>query len=105
MKIIYCHSCDELFPETEMTIPGHCPICGCGAHDMLEVIDCKRGMELSDRLIENLWMIYRDYLYYGEDDETIAEDFLDFPAGTKLPVIWKWFDKAYSNGVYELMYM
>ena len=103
MKIIYCHGCDELFPETEMFIPGNCPICG--AHDMLEVIDCKRGMELSDRLIENLWMIYRDYLYYGEDGETIAEDFLDFPAGTKLPVIWKWFDEAYSKGVHELMYM
>ena len=103
MKIIYCHSCDEIFPETEMTISGHCPICG--AHDMLEVIDCKRGMELSDRLIENLWMIYRDYLYYGEDDETIAEDFLDFPAGTKLPVIWKWFDEAYSEGVYNLINM
>lgn len=103
MKIIYCHSCDELFPETEMIIPGHCLVCG--AHGMMEVIDCKRGMELSDRLIENLWTIYRDYLYYREDDETIAEDFLDFPAGTKLPVIWKWFDKAYSKGVHELMYM
>ena len=103
MKIIYCHGCDELFPETEMTIPHHCPVCG--AHDMLEVIDCKRGMELSDRLIENLWMIYRDYLYYGEDGETIAEDFLDFPAGTKLPVIWKWFDEAYSKGVYNLINM
>ena len=50
-------------------------------------------------------MIYRDYLYYGEDDETIAEDFLDFPAGTKLPVIWKWFDEAYSEGVYNLINM
>ena len=54
MRIIYCHSCDELFSETEMTIPGHCPICGCGAHDMLEVVNCKRGMELSDRLVEDL---------------------------------------------------
>ena len=103
MRIIYCHSCDELSPETEMTIPGHCPVCG--AHSMLEVIDCKRGMELSDRLIEDLWMIYRDYLYYGEDGETIAEDFLDFHAGTKLPVIWKWFDEAYSKGVYALINM
>lgn len=103
MRIIYCHSCDEVFAETEMIIPGHCPLCG--AHDVLEVIDCKRGMELSDRLIEDLWAIYRDYLCYGEDDETIAEDFLDFPAGTKLPVIWKWFDEAYSKGVHELINM
>ena len=103
MRVVYCHSCDELFPETEMTIPGHCPVCG--AHDMLEVIDCERGMELSDRLIENLWTIYRDYLCYSDDDESIAEAFLDFEAGTKLPVIWEWFDKAYSKGVYELMNM
>ena len=104
MKIIYCHGCDELFAETEMTIAGFCPICGCGGHDMLEVIDCKRGMELSDRLIENLWMIFADCEYDGET-ETILEDFMDFPAGTWREDIWHWFDKAYSKGVRELVYM
>ena len=103
MKIIYCHSCDEIFAETEMTIPNHCPLCG--AYDMLEAIDCKRGEKLSDRLIENMWTIYRDYLYYNEDGETIAEDFLDFNAGTRIEKIWKWFDKAYSKGVYALINM
>lgn len=103
MRIVYCHSCDELFPETEMTISGHCPVCG--AHDMLEIIDCERGMELSDRLIEDLWMIYRDYLSYNDDGYTIAENFLDFPAGMEIPQIWEWFDRAYSEGVYKLINM
>ena len=39
MKVCYCHSCDCLFPETDMTIPGYCPICG--AHNMMEVIHNK----------------------------------------------------------------
>ena len=107
MKIIYCHSCDELFAETEMTIPGHCPVCGCGAHNMLEVIDCKRGMELSDRLIENLWMIFGDVPTLLDDDlHTVTdEEFMDWPIGTDIEDIWHWFDKAYSKGVHELMYM
>lgn len=102
MRIIYCHSCDELYSETEMNITSFCPICG--EHDMLEVINCKRGMELSDKLIEDLWMIFADCAYDGET-ETILEDFMDFPAGTWREDIWHWFDKAYSKGVHELMYM
>ena len=102
MKIVYCHSCDEIFSDMEMTIAGHCPICG--AHDMLEVIDCKRGMELSDRLIENMWMIFGD-IEYDPESETILEDFLDFPAGTWREDVWHWFDHAYSTGVAGLMQM
>lgn len=102
MKIIYCHSCDEIFKETEMTIAGHCPLCG--AHDMLWELTRQTAEGLSDRLIENLWM------YFGEcsfDPETkiILEDFMDFPFGTWREDIWHWFDKAYSKGVHELMYM
>ena len=102
MRIIYCHSCDEIFAETEITIPHHCPICG--AHDMLEVIDCKRGMELSDRLIENMWMIFGD-IEYDPESETILEYFLDFPAGTWREDVWHWFDHAYPTGVAGLMQM
>ena len=104
MKIIYCHGCDEIFSETEMTIPHHCPICGCEASDMMEIIDSKRGMELSNYLIENLWMYFGD-CDYDPETETILEDFMDFPSGTWREDIWHWFDKVYSDGVHALMYM
>lgn len=101
-KILYCHSCDEVFGDWEMTIPNHCSVCE--AHDMMEVIDCKRGMELSDRLIEDLWMLF-GVIDYDAETETILEDFMDFPAGTWREDIWHWFDKAYTKGVYALMNM
>ena len=104
MKIIYCHSCDEVLAETEMTIPGHCPICGCEAHDMMETVNSKRALEFGNYLIENLWMYFGECAYDGET-ETILEDFIDFPAGTWREDVWHWFDKAYSKGVHELMYM
>lgn len=102
MQIIYCHSCDELFAETEMTIFGHCPVCG--AHGRMEVLNSKSAKRLSDRLIEDLWMIFGSCDYDGET-ETILEYFMDFPTGTWREDIWHWFDKAYSKGVHELMYM
>lgn len=100
MTIVYCRSCDTLFMEDEMIIHGHCPVCESAD---LEVVDCKLASTLSKEHIRALWMYYRDYGYYSEDGESIDEMFLDFPRGTKLPVIWKWFDEVYSDGVYELM--
>ena len=102
MHIIYCHGCDEIFPETEMTVPHHCSICG--ANDMLVELTKQTAEGLSDRLIEDLWMIFGSCEYDGET-ETILEDFMDFPAGTWREDIWHWFDKVYSKGVHELMYM
>ena len=49
-------------------------------------------------------MIFGDIAYDGET-ETILEDFMDFPAGTWREDVWHWFDKAYSKGVRELIYM
>jgi hypothetical protein len=49
-------------------------------------------------------MIFGSCEYDGET-ETILEYFMDFPAGTWREDIWHWFDKAYSKGVHELMYM
>ena len=102
MKIIYCHGCDEIFAETEMTIPGHCPICG--AHDMMETVTCDRAKDFGNFLIECLWAYFGECAYDGET-ETILEDFMDFPAGTWREDIWHWFDKVYSKGVHKLMYM
>lgn len=102
MKIVYCHGCDEVFVGYEMNIPNHCPICG--AHDMLVELTKQIAEGLSDRLIEDLWMIFGSCEYDGET-ETILEDFMDFPAGTWREDIWHWFDKAYSKGVHELMYI
>ena len=102
MKIIYCHGCDELFAEFEITIPNHCPICG--TYDNYEVLNNESAKRLSDRLIEDLWMYFGIINYDGET-ETILENFMDFPAGTWREDVWHWFDKAYSKGVHELMYM
>lgn len=102
MEVIYCHSCDEVFTEWEMTIPGHCPVCG--AHDVLEVLNSESAKRLSDRLIEDLWMIFGD-IAFDDETETILTNFMDFPAGTWREDIWHWFDKAYSKGVHELIYM
>ena len=102
MKICYCHSCDCLFPETDMTIPGYCPICG--AHSMMEVIHNKeRAMRLSDSMIEELWLMFGD-CSFDPVEEVILEDFLDFPVGTDKEEIWHWFDKAYTKGLHDLMY-
>ena len=100
MHIIYCHSCDDIFAKRGR-VNDYCPICGAG--DMLEVVDSKRGMDLSDRLIKDIWFFFGECEYDGET-ETILEDFMDFPAGTWREDIWHWFDKAYSKGVHELIY-
>ena len=100
MKVIYCHGCDEVFSETEMTIPGHCQICG--AHDMLEELNSKSASRLSDRHIESVFSIFGDV---GCDkDEAITEEFLGFPIGTYRSEIWHWFDEVYTDGVYKLVF-
>ena len=102
MKIIYCHSCDCIFMETEMVIPNHCPVCG--AHDMLVELTKQTAEGCSDRLIEDLWALFGT-INYDPETETILEDFMDFPAGTWREDVWHWFDKVYPNGVVELMHM
>ena len=102
MKIIYCHSCDEIFAETEMTVPDHCPVCGANGTSVVLTRQIAEG--LSDRLIEGLWLYFGN-CEYDSDTETILEDFMDFPTGTWREDIWHWFDEVYSKGVVELMYM
>lgn len=102
MIILYCHSCDELYSEDKVMGEYKCHICGTA--DMSEAIDCKRGMELSDRLIEDLWELF-GLCDYDPETETILENFLDFPAGTYREDVLHWFDFNYSKGVHELMYM
>ena len=100
MKVIYCHSCDEVFSEYEMIIPNHCPICG--AHDMMEVLNNESAKRLSGRLIENVFSMFGDV--GCNDDEQIDEEFLGFPVGTYRSEIWHWFDEVYTDGVYKLMF-
>jgi len=102
MKIFYCHSCDEVFATIDTISFKHCPMCG--AHDMLVELTKQTAEGLSDRLIEDLWMIFAD-CEYDSETETTLENFMDFPAGTWREDIWHWFDKAYSKGVHELVYM
>ena len=102
MKIIYCHSCDFIFTETEMTVPNHCPVCG--TYDMIEKLDSERAMEMSDEMIESLWLAFGN-IDYDPETETILENFMDFPAGTLRDDVWHWFDKSYSDGVHTLMHM
>lgn len=102
MEVFYCHSCDEISSNYETISEEECPVCG--AHGMLEVLNSSRVMELSNRLLEDLWFIFGD-CSYDPNTETTDEDFMDFPVGTHKEEIWHMFDDAYSKGIEALLYM
>ena len=56
-----------------------------------------------DKDLEELWMHYGE-LSIDPETKTTKEEFLHFPAGTRLEEIWKWFDQRYSKGVGCLLY-
>ena len=55
-----------------------------------------------DEFLEKLWIEFGNIPI--DDDECIEEDWQCFCKGTHREVIWDWFDRQHSKGVYYLMY-
>ena len=64
------------------------------------------AVNTTDADLEKLWDELADVPFNEEPDGTLvlAEDWLDFPAGTEREEIWDWFDQMHSVGVVWLMY-
>ena len=93
--MIIC-DCDQrrwLGPETEITIPSHCPQCGSAAG--LNLVDS--SMRFTQRELKILWSIFGDVPINDQDE--IEEDFLGFTKGTDRFEIWHWFDARIQGGV------
>ena len=97
MKIMKCETCNAVFTETEMSIPGRCSLCL--SPKIQEVVT---GIPLDDSQLETLWCIFGD-IPMDPVTEEIEDSFISFPAGTHREEIWHWFDERYSRGVHALM--
>ncbi len=104
MRAIKCRNCLSIFPETEITIPGHCPYCTGATIPMLcEVFDDRTAKDWDKTELDTLWCIFGD-IPMDPETEQIEDSFIGFPAGTHREEIWHWFDERYSGGVHALMY-
>lgn len=99
VKIVRCLNCKSVFPDIEMTIPGHCPHCVCG--NLLEEKENTDERWWPEDL-QQLWLIFGD-IPMDPVDEVIEDSFIGFPAGTHREEIWHWFDERYPGGVHALM--
>jgi len=97
VKTVKCETCNAVFTEMEMSIPGCCPFClSPKVHEVVTAVP------LEDRDLETLWLIFGD-IPMDPVTEQIEDSFIGFPAGTHREEIWHWFDERYSRGVQALM--
>ena len=99
MNILRCNMCEWLGNEHDL-ISDKCPVCN--NSEYLMDLDGTEEYYTDDQL-KTLWGIFGD-IPMDPNNETIEEKFLCFEIGTNRFDIWKWFDKRYSKGVYELIY-
>lgn len=60
----------------------------------------------NDSIIEEMWQALDDVPFdeQANGELILSEKWLSFDEGTTRDDIWRWFDKHYSKGVYELLY-
>lgn len=70
------------------------------------VITNENYKSYNDSIIEEMWQALDDVPFDEQANGKLilSEKWLSFEAGTAQDDIWRWFDKHYSKGVYELLY-
>lgn len=64
---------------------------------------CHSEYEPTDERLEELWAEFED-VPMDPETECMEAPFLHFQTGTHREEIWRWFDKRYSGGVFNLLY-